>query len=76
MSEARELWVVNLGTVPYEDALELQREMAKERISGAIPQDVLLLLEHPPVVTMGRSAKSRNLIGRICIGICDRWRKR
>jgi len=62
MSEARELWVVNLGTVPYEDALELQREMAKERISGAIPQDVLLLLEHPPVVTMGRSAKSRNLV--------------
>jgi lipoate-protein ligase B len=62
MSEARELWVVNLGTVPYEDALELQREMAKERISGAIPQDVLLLLEHPPVVTMGRSAKSRHLV--------------
>ena len=62
MSEARELWVVNLGTVPYEDALELQREMAKERISGAIPQDVLLLLERPPVVTMGRSAKSRHLV--------------
>ncbi|HUQ19116.1 MAG TPA: lipoyl(octanoyl) transferase LipB [Gemmatimonadaceae bacterium] len=57
-----ELWVVNLGTVPYEEALQLQREIAKERISGAIPQDVLLLLEHPPVVTMGRSAKARNLI--------------
>jgi lipoate-protein ligase B len=62
MSEARELWVVNLGTVPYGEALELQREMARERITGAIPQDVLLLLEHPPVVTLGRTAKSRNLV--------------
>src|SRR5678815_3143386 len=57
-----ELWVANLGTVPYEEALELQRELARERISGAIPQDMLLLLEHPPVVTLGRSAKSKNLV--------------
>ncbi len=62
MSDKRELWVVNLGTVPYEDALELQRALARERISGAIPEDMLLLLEHPPVVTLGRSAKARNLI--------------
>src|SRR5215213_11445116 len=57
-----ELWVVNLGTVPYEDALELQRALARERISGAIPEDMLLLLEHPAVVTLGRSAKASNLI--------------
>lgn len=57
-----ELWVVNLGTVPYEESLELQRALARERISGAIPEDLLLLLEHPPVVTMGRSAKASNLI--------------
>ena len=57
-----ELWVVNLGTVPYEEALELQRGLARERISGAIPEDMLLLLEHPPVVTLGRSAKTSNLI--------------
>ena len=62
MSDARELWIVSLGTVPYEEALELQRELARERISGAIPQDMLLLLEHPPVVTLGRSAKSKNLV--------------
>jgi lipoyl(octanoyl) transferase len=57
-----ELWVVNLGTVPYEDALELQRSLARERISGAIPEDMLLLLEHPPVVTLGRATKSANVI--------------
>ncbi len=57
-----ELWVANLGTVPYGDALDLQRAVARERISGAIPEDVLLLLEHPPVVTLGRSAKASNLI--------------
>lgn len=57
-----ELWVVNLGTVPYEDALELQRALARERISGAIPEDILLLLEHPPVITLGRSAKAGNLV--------------
>jgi len=57
-----ELWIVNLGTVPYEDALELQRALARDRISGAIPEDMLLLLEHPPVVTLGRATKQRNLI--------------
>jgi lipoate-protein ligase B len=57
-----ELWVVNLGTVPYEEALELQRALARERISGAIPEDMLLLLEHPPVVTLGRATKAANLI--------------
>lgn len=61
-TEARELWVVSLGTVPYEEALVLQRDLARDRISGAIPQDMLLLLEHPPVVTLGRSAKSKNLV--------------
>jgi lipoate-protein ligase B len=46
----------------YAEALELQREVARDRISGAIPQDVLLLVEHPPVVTLGRSSKEKNLI--------------
>lgn len=54
--------MVSLGLTPYEDALELQRALARERISGAIPEDMLLLVEHPPVVTMGRSAKASNLI--------------
>ena len=58
----RELWTVTLGRMGYGEALELQRDIARDRISGAIPQDVLLLLEHPPVVTLGRGTKEKNLI--------------
>ena len=56
------LWTVNLGAMPYAEALELQRNVARDRISGAIREDVLLLVEHPPVVTLGRSSKEKNLI--------------
>ena len=59
---ARELWVVRLGRMGYAEALELQRAVARDRIAGVIPQDVLLLVEHPPVVTLGRSTKQKNVI--------------
>jgi lipoyl(octanoyl) transferase len=58
----RELWVTRLGRMGYAEALKLQRQVARDRISGAIPQDVLLLVEHPPVVTLGRSTKQKNMI--------------
>jgi lipoyl(octanoyl) transferase len=58
----RELWVVDLGAMPYAEALELQRAAARARITGEIPQDLLLLVEHPPVVTLGRSSKERHLV--------------
>jgi lipoate-protein ligase B len=58
----RELWTVPLGILGYEEALELQRNLARDRISGAIPQDLLLLVEHPPVVTLGRSSKQKHLV--------------
>jgi len=57
-----ELLVAQLGTLSYAAALELQRDVARRRISGEIPEDVLLLVEHPPVVTLGRTAKGANLI--------------
>jgi lipoate-protein ligase B len=56
----RELWTVSLGTMAYLEALELQRNVAHARISGVVPQDVLLLVEHPPVVTLGRSSKQKH----------------
>lgn len=56
------LWTIELGTAPYREALELQRAVARARIAGAVPEDVLLLVEHPPVVTLGRSAKAKHLL--------------
>lgn len=52
----------HLGTVPYAIALELQRDLARRRIEGEIEEDVLLLLEHPPVVTLGRTAKEAHIV--------------
>jgi lipoyl(octanoyl) transferase len=53
----RHLTVRRLGLVPYADALELQRQLVEQRKAGAIG-DQLLLLQHPPVITLG--VKARN----------------
>lgn len=55
-----ELWVCQLGTVPYAEALALQEEVRAARQADAIP-DVLLVLEHPPVYTLGRRASITDL---------------
>jgi lipoyl(octanoyl) transferase len=57
-----QLLVADLGTLPYAEALDLQRAVARARISGDIVEDVLLLVEHPPVITLGRSTKAGNLL--------------
>jgi len=44
--------VRRLGIVPYAEALTLQRELVEERRAGRVP-DLLLLLQHPPVITLG-----------------------
>jgi lipoyl(octanoyl) transferase len=48
----REFEVRRLGVVPYDEALALQRQFVEERRAGRIP-DLLLLLQHPPVITLG-----------------------
>lgn len=58
----RELWLVDCGTRPYGEMLDLQRSIARARISGEIDQDLLLLVEHAPVVTLGRSSKDAHLL--------------
>jgi len=58
----RDLLVCDLGTRAYAEVLDLQRAVARARISGAIDQDVLILVEHPPVVTLGRSSKANHLL--------------
>jgi lipoate-protein ligase B len=57
-----QLLVADLGYLAYGVALELQRDVARSRIGGAIAEDVLLLVEHPPVVTLGRSSKQQHLL--------------
>jgi lipoate-protein ligase B len=53
MSERQELWVAQLGRIPYAEALAVQEEIRARRQRDEIP-DTLLLLEHPPVYTRGR----------------------
>jgi lipoyl(octanoyl) transferase len=55
-----ELWVCQLGTVPYLDAVALQERVRAQRQAGELP-DTLLLLEHPPVYTRGRRSKADEL---------------
>jgi lipoyl(octanoyl) transferase len=50
-----------LGNVDYEDALRLQNRLAAARGEEKIG-DVLLLLQHPPVITMGKSGKAHNVL--------------
>jgi|SRR5919109_2374254 lipoate-protein ligase B len=53
-------YVLNLGRVPYVEAWELQRSLAGAVSQGAIP-DTVMLLEHPPVVTLGRRTEPGEL---------------
>jgi len=53
-------WVVDLGLLPYGPACELQRRLVAARKAGVIP-DVLLLCEHPHVITLGRNGQRENL---------------
>ncbi len=53
--------VYDLGLVDYHKGLLLQEKLLSSRKSGAI-SDVLLLLQHPSVFTMGRSGIGRNII--------------
>lgn len=50
-----------LGTVDYAEAHELQKRLQDQRIAGEI-EDTVLLLEHPPVLTLGRSAKAQHVV--------------
>jgi len=50
---SRPAHVLNLGPTPYGEAWELQRRLAAAVTDGSLP-DTVVLLEHPPVVTIGR----------------------
>ena len=50
-----------LGRVGYDEGLRLQAEIAELRLKGRV-ENVLLLLEHPPVLTLGRNANRANIL--------------
>src|SRR5215813_5536563 len=53
--------VLQLGTIDYATGLRLQERLVELRKNGQIG-DVLLLLEHSPVITLGRNAKAANVL--------------
>jgi lipoate-protein ligase B len=55
------LEVVDLGRRGYLETLELQRALRLRRIDGSLPHDILLLVEHDPVYTLGRGTQATSL---------------
>src|SRR3954466_1558654 len=53
--------VLQLGTLDYATGLRLQQRLVELRKEDRI-SDVLLLLEHSPVITLGRNAKQKNIV--------------
>jgi lipoyl(octanoyl) transferase len=53
--------ILSFGSMPYQRAWDLQRTLVQRRRDGLIP-DTLILLEHPPVYTLGRSGGDQNIL--------------
>ena len=62
MSGERRLRVVDLGRREYREVLELQRSIARWRRSSPPDHDLLLLVEHLPVVTVGRGSREEHTL--------------
>jgi len=57
----RRLLILKLGLMEYGEALTLQRALAQARLENRVG-DLLLLLEHPPTITLGRSGRRQHLL--------------
>jgi lipoyl(octanoyl) transferase len=55
------LLVQHLGRRSYGEVLELQRRLCRRRLEGQTNEDLLLLVEHEPVVTLGRGTRPESL---------------
>jgi lipoyl(octanoyl) transferase len=58
---SRRLGIATLGRQPYAETLELQRALCRLRLAGELEDDLLLLVEHDPVVTLGRGTRPTSL---------------
>jgi len=61
-STTKTCWLIDLGLVAYAQALEWQDRVVAGRKAGAIP-DVVLVCEHPHVITLGRNGRREHLLG-------------
>ncbi len=57
-----QLLVADFGIRAYGEMLDIQRAAARDRISGSLDEDLLIFVEHPPVITLGRSSKDAHLL--------------
>ena len=55
-------WVLDIGRVEYEKVLNWQRNLVKMRKEG-FARDTIILVEHPPVITVGRDGHEENFKG-------------
>jgi len=58
------LWVIKLNNLDYETTWKLQNMLQHARLQGRI-DNVLLILQHPPVITLGRKAKEEDILAEI-----------
>lgn len=56
-----ELYILDLGRRAYQETWDLQKAVHRKRVEDRIP-DTLILVEHDPVITMGKSGKDKNLL--------------
>ena len=63
---AREIDVVDVGTMGYGECWRLQQRLFEgaiaKKAAGEVPEQTILLVEHPPVYTLGKSGKESNLL--------------
>lgn len=57
----KKIKIINLGRMDYQEALDIQEKLVAERQAGE-GMDTLLLVEHPPVLTLGRRGKLDNIV--------------
>lgn len=54
--------IYNIGLMKYEDALNLQQRLQKARIRGELYDDLVLIVEHYPVLTVGKSGRKHDIL--------------